>query len=47
MSVDSGAKMLWGGRRRRGTFGAVKQSDGAPHAAIERSQPILHRPEPG
>ena len=40
-------KMVWGGRRRCDTFGAVQETDGAPYAAIERSQPILHRPEPG
>jgi hypothetical protein len=26
-------QMLWGGRRRQGTFGALKQTDGAPHVA--------------
>ncbi|MGZ3600816.1 MAG: heavy metal-binding domain-containing protein [Ktedonobacterales bacterium] len=26
-------QMLWGGRRRQGTIGALKQTDGAPHVA--------------
>src|SRR5690349_17142710 len=33
-------KMVWGERRGHATFGAVEQSDGVPHAAIERSEPI-------
>jgi len=28
-------KMVWGERRGHATFGAVEQSDGVPHAAIE------------
>jgi hypothetical protein len=40
---EVGVKMVWGGRRRHGTFGAVEQSDGVPHAAIERSEPVPHR----
>src|SRR6185503_16015020 len=32
--------MVWGERRGHATFGAVKQFDGVPHAAIERSEPI-------
>src|SRR5215204_2520029 len=33
-------KMVWGERRGHATFGAVEQSDGVPHAATERSEPI-------
>jgi hypothetical protein len=32
-SMSAHVKMLWGGRRRQGIFGALKQTDGAPHVA--------------
>src|SRR5215212_2912965 len=40
-------KMVWGERRGHATFGAVEQSDGVPHAAIERSEPVPCRLRPG
>src|SRR3954465_12864555 len=40
-------KMVWGERRGHVTFGAVEQSDGVPHAAIERSEPVPYRFRPG
>jgi hypothetical protein len=40
-------KMVWGERRGHATFGAIEQSDGVPHAAIERSEPVPCRLRPG
>src|SRR5215204_2735393 len=40
-------KMVWGERRGHATFGAIEQSDGVPHAAIERSEPVPCRFRPG
>ncbi len=53
VSADTGiaaatvAKMVWGERRGHATFGAIEQSDGVPHAAIERSEPVPCRFRPG
>src|SRR5215210_4241211 len=40
-------EMVWGERRGHVTFGAVEQSDGVPHAAIERFEPVPYRFRPG